>query len=96
MRVSLHARYCNASVIGHITFEGERRTLTHPTSDTDDPINTKMCMVDYLGDMIKPYQNGVDRVQGSVSPDMQHTTKSFRLFFTFLFSLTNAQPKRLE
>lgn len=41
-------------------------------------------MVDYVGDMMKPYQNGVDRVQGGVSPDMQHITKSFRFFFRFI------------
>jgi hypothetical protein len=51
-------------VIGHIAFKGKWQTLTYPTSDTDDPINTKICMVDYVGDMMKPYQNGVDRMQG--------------------------------
>jgi hypothetical protein len=38
-------------------------------------------MVDYVGDMMKPYQNGVDRMQGGVYTDMQHITKSFRFFF---------------
>jgi hypothetical protein len=41
-------------------------------------------MVDYVGDMMKPYQNGVDRIQGGVYTDMQHITKSLR-FFPFLF-----------
>jgi hypothetical protein len=37
-------------------------------------------MVDNVGDMMKPYQNGVDRIQRGVYTDMQHITKSFRLF----------------
>jgi hypothetical protein len=51
-------------VIGHIAFKREMANFTYPTSDTDDPINTKICMVDNVGDMMKPYQNGVDRIQG--------------------------------
>jgi hypothetical protein len=82
-------------VIGHIAFKGKWRTLTCPTSDTDDPINTKIFMVHYVGDMMEPYQNGVDRMQGGVYTDMQHITKCFR-FFPFLFPLALAQPKRLE
>jgi hypothetical protein len=65
--------------------KGKLRTLTYPTSDTDDPINTKICMVDYVGDMMKPYQNGVDRIQVGVYTDMQHITKSFRFSFRFYF-----------
>jgi hypothetical protein len=42
-------------------------------------------MVDYVGDMMKPYQNGVDRIQGGVSTDVQHITKSFRFFFFSVF-----------
>jgi hypothetical protein len=53
-------------------------------------------MVDYVGDMMKPYQNGVDRMQRGVYTDMQHITKSFRLSFPFLFPSGSAQPKRLE
>jgi hypothetical protein len=41
-------------------------------------------MVDYVGDMMKPYQNGVDRIQGGVYTDMQHITKSFRFFSVFI------------
>jgi hypothetical protein len=41
-------------------------------------------MLDYVGDMMKPYQNGVDRMQGGVYTDMQHITKSFRLFSVFI------------
>jgi hypothetical protein len=54
-------------------------------------------MVDYVGDMMKPYQNGVDRIQGGggVYTDVQHN-KKFPVFFPFLFPLTNAQPKRQE
>jgi hypothetical protein len=51
-------------------------------------------MVDYVGDMMKPYQNGVDRMQGGVYTDMQHITKSFRFSFPFLFPFALAQPKR--
>jgi hypothetical protein len=42
-------------------------------------------MVDYVGDMMKPYQNGVDRMQGGVSTDVQHITKCFRFFFFSVF-----------
>jgi hypothetical protein len=42
-------------------------------------------MVDYVGDMMEPYQNGVDRMQGGVYTDMQHITKSFRFFFFSVF-----------
>jgi hypothetical protein len=43
-------------------------------------------MVDYVGDMMKPYQNGVDRIQGGggVYTDVQHITKSFRFFSVFI------------
>jgi hypothetical protein len=41
-------------------------------------------MVDYVGDMMKPYQNGVDLIQGAVYTDMQHITKSFRFFSVFI------------
>ena len=41
-------------------------------------------MVDYVGNMMKPYQNGVDRMQGGVYTDMQHITKSFRFFSVFI------------
>jgi hypothetical protein len=41
-------------------------------------------MVDHVGDMMKPYQNGVDRIQGGVYTDMQHITKSFRFFSVFI------------
>jgi hypothetical protein len=43
-------------------------------------------MVDYVGDMMKPYQNGVDRIQGGggVYTGMQHKTKSFRFFSVFI------------
>jgi hypothetical protein len=58
--------------------------LTYHTSDTDDPINTKICKVDYVGDMMKPHQNGVDRIQGGVYTDVQHITKSFRFFSVFI------------
>jgi hypothetical protein len=51
-------------------FVNRRNTLTYPTSDTDDPINTKICMVDYVGDTIKPYQNGIDRIQGGGSTQL--------------------------
>jgi hypothetical protein len=35
--------------------------------------------------MMKPYQNGDDRIQGSgVYTDMQHITKSFRFFSAFI------------
>jgi hypothetical protein len=51
-------------VIGHIAFKGEMANFDLSYLDTDDPINTKICMVDYVGDMMKPYQNGVDRIQG--------------------------------
>jgi hypothetical protein len=44
-------------------------------------------MVDYVGDMMKPYQNGVDRMQGGVYTDMQHITKSFRFFFSVFISI---------
>jgi hypothetical protein len=45
-------------------------------------------MVDYVGDMMKPYQNGVDRIQGGgVYTDVQHITKVSG-FFPFLFPLT--------
>jgi hypothetical protein len=45
-------------------------------------------MVDYVGDMMKPYQNGVDRIQGGgVYTDMQHITKSFRYFFSVFISI---------
>ena len=64
--------------------KGKWRTLTYPTSDTDDPINTKICTVDYVGDMMKTYQNGVDRIQGGVYTDVQHTTKCFRFFSVFI------------
>jgi hypothetical protein len=61
------------------------------------PINTKICMVDYVGDMMKPYQNGVDRIQGGGGLHRCATyNKKFPVFFPFLFPLTNAQPKRLE
>jgi hypothetical protein len=46
-------------------------------------------MVDYLGDMTKPYQNGVDRVKWGVSTDMQNITKGFRFFFYVLFIFIN-------
>jgi hypothetical protein len=83
-------------VIGLIAFNGEWQTLTYPTSHTDDPINTKICIVDNVGDMMKLYQNGVDRIQGGVYTDMQHITKSFRSFFPLLLPSGSAQPKRLE
>jgi hypothetical protein len=41
-------------------------------------------MVDYVGDMMKPYQNGVDRIQRGVYTDVQHITKSFRFFSVFI------------
>jgi hypothetical protein len=41
-------------------------------------------MVDYVGDMMKPYQNGVDRIQRGVYTDVQHITKCFRFFFVFI------------
>jgi hypothetical protein len=41
-------------------------------------------MVDYIGDMMKPYQNGVDRMPGGVYTDVQHITKSFRFFSVFI------------
>jgi hypothetical protein len=43
-------------------------------------------MVDYVRDMMKPYQNGVDRMQGGggVYTDMQHITKSFQFFSVFI------------
>jgi hypothetical protein len=47
-------------------------------------------MVDYVGDMMKPYQNGVDRMQGGVYTDMQHITKSFRFFFSVFISIDQA------
>jgi hypothetical protein len=48
-------------------------------------------MVDYVGDMMKSYQNGVDRIQGRgwVYTDVQHITKSFRFFFRFYFHPAN-------
>ena len=55
-----------------------------------------MCMVDYLRDMMKPYQNGVDRVQGSVFPDMQHITKSFRFFFLRFISIDKRTAQTAE
>jgi hypothetical protein len=84
-------------VIGLIAFKGDKwQTLTYPTSDTDDPINTKICMVDYVGDMMKPYQNGVDRIQGVGLHRYATYNKKFPVFFPFLFPSINAQPKRLE
>jgi hypothetical protein len=44
-------------------------------------------MVDYVGDMMKPYQNGVDRIQGGVYTDVQHITKCFRFFFSVFISI---------
>jgi hypothetical protein len=41
-------------------------------------------MVDYVGDMMEPYQNGVDAHTRGVYTDMQHITKSFRFFFRFI------------
>jgi hypothetical protein len=60
----------------------------YPTSDTDDPINTKICMVDYVGDMIKPYQNGVDRIQGGGGLHRYATcNKKFPVFFSVFISI---------
>jgi hypothetical protein len=78
-------------VIGH-KVKGKWQTLTYPTSDTDDPINTKICKIDFVGDMMKPYQNGVHRVQGGVYTDMQHITKSFRFFFRLYFHQGTHSP----
>jgi hypothetical protein len=50
-------------------------------------------MVDYVGDMMKPYQNGVDRIQGGVYTDVQHITKCFRFsFFRFYFHQRTHSP----
>jgi hypothetical protein len=49
-------------------------------------------MVDYVGDMMKPYQNGVDRMQVGVYTDMQHITKCFRFFFRFYFHSPSHSP----
>jgi hypothetical protein len=41
-------------------------------------------MVDYVGDIMKPYQNGVDRMQRGVYTDVQHITKCVRFFSVFI------------
>jgi hypothetical protein len=41
-------------------------------------------MVDYVGDMMKPYQNGVNRMQGGVSTDVQHLTNVSGFFSVFI------------
>jgi hypothetical protein len=66
---------------------GKWRTLTYPTSDTDDPINTKICMVDYVGDMMKPYQNGVDRIQGGGLNRCATYNKMFPAFFSVFIAI---------
>jgi hypothetical protein len=42
-------------------------------------------MVDYVGDMMKPYQNGVDRMQGGGLHRYATYNKKFPVFFRFYF-----------
>jgi hypothetical protein len=86
-------------VIGHIAFKGENgKTLTYPTSDTDDP-DQHQNLHGWLrrGYDENPTKNGVDRMQGGggVYTDMQTYNKKFSgfFFFRFLFPSGSAQPK---
>jgi hypothetical protein len=46
-------------------------------------------MVDYVGDMMKPYQNGVDRIQGGGGGLHRYATynKKFPVFFSVFISI---------
>jgi hypothetical protein len=45
-------------------------------------------MVDYVGDMMKPYQNGVDRMQGGGGLHRYATyNKKFPVFFSVFISI---------